>query len=274
MNVETPRLWTPRRRTDKRICAPPPPPPYGFGVGLQRPDPAPLWPMYYPNLWQWCAGDAGIVSSGGVASEWQDRSTAKNGYNQTSAGLTVVTSGGFPGLESAAGTRYLQTANATAPTYKTFKNHTLFAVVKPTSPPASQIAYGRILDNDYVNSFYLGLNSAGTEYQYIVNDSGIGTCEGGTVTSGTMVILTAIYNSTTTTGTLQVNGMTVNSETFTAPSLSSTANVEVLTYSGTAGTNGFLGIVFEVMIYTDAKTGSALTQLNRYLGYKYNISVP
>jgi hypothetical protein len=276
--VETPRLWTPRRRTDKRICAPPVQTSVTGLAGFQRPDPFPLWPMYYPNLWQWCYGAAGIVSSGGIASRWEDQSAIQNttignnSYTQTTAGLTVTTASGFPALGSAGGTKWLQTANSTSPTYSTFKNHSLFVVVQPTA--GTQTAFGRILEQNFNNSFYLGLDTTHTKYQYIVADASLGTCTGGTVVVGTPVILTAIYSSTTTTGTLQINGTTVNSNTFSAPSLTSTDNVNLLTNASSGGTNGLLGDVLEVMIYTDAKAGAALTQLNRYLGKKYNITVP
>ncbi len=90
--------------------------------------------------------------------------------------------------------------------------------VKPNTPVGG---YTRIIESDYAKGFYLGLDSTMTKYQLIVNDSAIGSCNGGTVSTGTWPneawqMVTGVYNGTS--GYLYVNGAQVAGPcTFTSP---------------------------------------------------------
>lgn len=81
--------------------------------------------------------------------------------------------------------------------------------------------YRRILETKYSSGFYLGLNSNGDKYQWIVNDisAGFGNVSGGTVSIGTRQYVFATYDGSV--GKLYVDGNLVATGTFTAPGTTS-----------------------------------------------------
>jgi hypothetical protein len=85
-------------------------------------------------------------------------------------------------------------------------------------------------------------------------------------------LFTATLNGTTTgTGILQIDGTTVATGTFTNPTSAGASPVYIFNYQAGAIMSGIVG---DVYITTDCKTGSDLLNINRYFGYKYSISVP
>jgi len=95
---------------------------------------------------------------------------------------------------------------------------TVSAWVKPSSPTGG---YTRILETDYAHGVYLGLDTTMTKFLFIVNNSAVGACSGGTVTTGSWStslwqMVTGVYNGTN--GYLYVNGVQVAGPcAFTSP---------------------------------------------------------
>jgi hypothetical protein len=133
-----------------------------------------------------------------------------------------------------------------------------------------------VYDDDSNNSFALALNLTNTAWKFAMNVSSppYGTCEGGVPAIGTAQLLTATFNGTTHTATLQVNGVTVSTDTsMPAPTLSSSSPI-ALGGRPSVTVDGVPGLYGESAIFTDAKTGSPLLNLNRYWGSLYGIVVP
>ena len=144
--------------------------------------------------------------------------TSGSGYNGTVNGA-VWTAGEINGaLSFNGGAAYVVTPNIAL--------GSTFSVSAWVNPAViTQIGYGRILETQYNGGLYLGVNSAGTKYKFIVNTGAgstggcglvFGCAEGGTITAGWHLV-TATYDGTT--GTLYVDGVVVASDTFTAPSV-------------------------------------------------------
>jgi uncharacterized repeat protein (TIGR01451 family) len=125
-----------------------------------------------------------------------------------------------------------------------------FSVSAWVSPAVtSQSANAAIAQADSAAGVYLGVDSTGTQYKFIVNGatgssgscaySGIvsGCAQGGTVSSGWHLV-NGTYDGTT--GILYVDGVMVASDTFTAPGSASLALNMGRNYSSGAGWNGIL----------------------------------
>ncbi len=99
---------------------------------------------------------------------------------------------------------------------------TISVWVKPNSPIGG---YTRILETDFAKGVYLGLDSSMTKYQFIVNNASVGTCSGGTVSTGTWPnqawqMATGVYDGAS--GYLYVNGLQVAGPcTFASPGTTS-----------------------------------------------------
>lgn len=94
---------------------------------------------------------------------------------------------------------------------------TAFSVLAIATPYGAQAGYDRIVETGFATGWFLGVNSAGTAFQWIVNNNvaPYGSCSGGTVTSLVTAVVLGTFDGTT--GKLYVNGALVNSATFTAP---------------------------------------------------------
>jgi hypothetical protein len=264
--------------------------PAGFGSWLKGRDaaggnPYPA-PSTYANCYLWLpGGDANYTSSGSpdyTVSSWADQSG--NGHNANATQLDYPVQGhptsllplvnGVDPLAFASGDTIQTTVT---PAFSAFASCSVFAVVLPmdTGGFGGEEMYSRILEHSYSTSFYLGVNSAATGYQFIVNDSGIGTVEDTNLVYGTPCIVAGVYSLSTTTGTLYFNGSSTASGSFTAPSSGTTSAITVGRPSPfTGGAGQWSGGVLDIAVFTDAKSGSSLTNLFRYWGYEYGITVP
>ena len=140
-----------------------------------------------------------------------------------------------------------------------------FTVSAWVNPSGGETAYGRIAETQYNVGLYLGLNSSGSKYKWIVN-SGLGAtgncglpygcAEGGTVTSGWHLV-TGTFDGAT--ARLYVDGTLAASETFTAPS-STTLPLYIGRYYGAAG-YGFTGGIDEVRLYNRALSAAEVATL-------------
>ncbi len=134
----------------------------------------------------------------------------------------------------------------------------------------TQTGYARIAETHYNNGLYLGLNSSGTKYKFIVNDAAgaSGTCgaafgcaEGGAIVGGWHLV-TGTYNGTT--AILYVDGVQVATETFAAPA-SISLPLYIGRYYGGSG-YGWNGIIDEVRLYSRALAASEVSALYSYTG--------
>lgn len=84
---------------------------------------------------------------------------------------------------------------------------------------AAATAYQRILETAFGSAFYLGTNTNGSKFDFIVNSSsGLELCIGGTPTIGKKQFVYGVYDGTTS--FLFVDGLQVASVARTAPSIS------------------------------------------------------
>ena len=133
-----------------------------------------------------------------------------------------------------------------------------------------QTAFGRIAETQYSHGFYLGTNSGGNGYKFIVDGgTGItGTCgaeygcaEGGSVSSGWHLI-TGTYDGAT--ARLYVDAVEVAADTFTTP-----GNVNLPLYIGRYyGGNGYgwKGAIDEVRLYNVALAIADISTIYNYTG--------
>ena len=140
-----------------------------------------------------------------------------------------------------------------------------FTVSAWVNPFGGQTAYARIAETQYNDGLYLGVNAAGTQYKWIVNNAtgASGTCgralgcaEGGAVAAGWHLV-TGTYDGTT--GRLYVDGILVASETFAAP-----PNASFPLFIGrfsSANGYGWNGGIDEVRLYNRALTAAEIQVL-------------
>ncbi len=131
----------------------------------------------------WLRGDLGVTlnaANGNAVSAWADQSGSGNSASQGTAAnqptLVANAINGLPAITGNGSSQYLVTSAFTAQS-----TGTLFAVVQ--SAVSTQLAYIRILEQQFNTTYYLGVNSTGTKYKLIVNNglSPYGTAEAGTV---------------------------------------------------------------------------------------------
>lgn len=233
-------------------------------------------PLSLPNLYLWTpGGDANYVVVSSAVNEWLDQSGNGRNFGQYSGTQypDLASSAGKPLIDSVdvpffAGNAALLTA--VTPTPATFASMSIFVVAYTTTISS---AFSRLLEQSYNAGFYLGTDTTGTELQFIVNDSGIGTVAGGTLVDNTPFLVSATFDETSGDAVLQQNGTTVATGTFTAPSSSSPQAIALGRPSPAVGGPGqWSGGVGEIAIYTDTKAGGDLTNLNNYFINKYAIS--
>ena len=183
--------------------------------------------------------------------------TSGSGYNGVVNGA-VWTTGEINGaLSFNGGTAYVVTPNIAL--------GSTFSVSAWVNPAVTkQIGYGRILETQYNGGLYLGTNSAGTKYKFIVN-TGVGStggcglvfgcAEGGAITAGWHLV-TGTYDGTT--ATLYLDGTVVASDTFTAPAIT---NLPLYVGRYYAGGYGWNGSEDEVRLYSRALAGTEVSTL-------------
>jgi hypothetical protein len=141
----------------------------------------------------------------------------------------------------------------------------------------TQIGFGRIAETEYTRGFYLGTDSTGTHYKFIVNSgsgstgscgASFGCAQGGTVSTGWHLI-TGTYDGTT--ATLYVDNSVVATDTFTAP-----ASASFPLYIGhffNGGGYGWNGVIDEVRLYNRALSATEVTTIYGYNGAASNLPV-
>ena len=134
----------------------------------------------------------------------------------------------------------------------------------------TQGAYVRIAETQYNSGLYLGTNSSGTKYKFIVNNgsgatgscgAAYGCAEGGTITSGWHLV-TATYDGTT--ARLYVDTSQVALDTFNAPATSNLPLYLGRYYASNAG--GWNGGIDEVRLYNRALTALEVSSIYNYVG--------
>ncbi|HUB79539.1 MAG TPA: S8 family serine peptidase [Bryobacteraceae bacterium] len=139
------------------------------------------------------------------------------------------------------------------------------AWVNPTV--TSQTAYAAVAQAESLTGLFLGVDSSGTQYKFVV-DSGAGStgscafmgvvsgcAQGGTISSG-WHLATGTYDGTT--GNLYVDGVLVASDTFTAPGSASLALSIARNYVSGAVWNGILD---DLRLYSRALTAEEVSNL-------------
>lgn len=108
-----------------------------------------------------------------------------------------------------------------------------FTVLVGQTPRASNNGYDRMVETDYANSWFLGCNSSGANYCWIVNNASLEGCIGGSPTIGTRDLVVGTFAGSTR--TLYVNGAQVASASATAPTPANRAMAIARQASGAAG---------------------------------------
>jgi len=121
-----------------------------------------------------------------------------------------------------------------------------------------QGSYSRIIENDYGSSFYLGTDSTGTQYQFIVNGNvnDLGSIIGGAVSSGTWVLLTATFDGSM--ARFYIDGVEITNATLTPP-----FPVSIPIYIA-KGESGFVGKIDETMIFNRALNNAEIQNLHDF----------
>jgi hypothetical protein len=239
-------------------------------------------PTTFPYVWIWTTPTIGLTTSGSNVTAWNDLSG--NGHNFTAFSssphvTTGVTINGAPALDFSG-------VNAFATTTASFQDSNLqyftcFSVVEPQGTIGDYVCVFN--GTNFEDGFYLGTNVNGTEWKLILAQ-GIsptppyGTCNGGTPTSGTPVLLTVICNNGAC--TLQVNGTTVATETFSLSFLGGGDCFPVLGNSQ-SGNNGLIGYYGDQCLCVGngdnnpqpsaAMSGTQLANANLYFMNKYGL---
>jgi large repetitive protein len=186
--------------------------------------------------------------------------TSGSGYNGTVNGAAWTTGQINGALSFNGGTAYVVTPNIGLGS-----SFSVSAWVNPAV--TNQIGYARILETQYNSGLYLGVNSSGTKYKFIVNSGAgstsgcglpLGCAEGGTVTAGWRLV-TATYDGTT--ATLYVDGTVVATDTFTAPSA---RNLPFYMGRYYAGGYGWNGSVDDVRLYNRALTATEVASIESF----------
>ena len=189
--------------------------------------------------------------------------TSGSGYNGTVNGATW-TAGKINSALSFNGT----TNDVVTPGIALGGTFSISAWVNPAVIPEG--AYVRIAETQYNGGLYLGTDTSGTKYQFIVNTglgatgscgSGFGCALGGTVSSGWHLV-TGTFDGTT--AKLYVDNAVAGSDTFTAPS-STNYPLYIGRYYGGNG-YGWNGVIDEVRLYNRALTAAEVVAIYNYTG--------
>jgi hypothetical protein len=228
----------------------------------------------------WLRADLGITFNGAAVSGWADQSGNGNNASQsTVASQPTFSQTAMNGLPAIQGGGAVTPLFMTTPAFTIGSNATIAVAAQPTTTP--QTGFARLVEQRNDTAYYLGVNSAGAYYKFIVNDntSPYGTAEGSAGLGGAVAtantIVTGTYASATTTGTLYVNGKSIASDStnFPAPGAGAIALTIMQRYT-TPPSQPWLGYLGEIVIYNRALSPGELTRLHRYLGARYNVAVP
>jgi hypothetical protein len=196
--------------------------------------------------------------------------TSGNAYNGTVTGAVWTTGKinsalSFNGSTNAVITPNIALGNA----------YSISAWVNPGV--TTQGAYVRIAETQYNAGLYLGTNSSGTKYKFIVNNASgaTGSCgaaygcaEGGTITGGWHLV-TATYDGTT--ARLFVDTSQVGLETFNATATDLPLYIGRY-YATNAG--GWNGSIDEVRLYNRALTAAEVSNIYNYVGGPPDTTAP
>jgi hypothetical protein len=219
----------------------------------------------------WLRGDLGITFNGSAVSGWADQSGNGNNASQGTPAqqpqYSATAMNGFPAIHSDGAAGYMSTSSFTLGSDATL-------IVATQASSTTQGNAHRLLETGYDTAYFLGggATTPTTIYKLIVNNSvaPYGLAEGGTIATSNQIV-TGVYNSSTTFGTLYVNGAQVGQDVFTAPASVSKPMFILTDAFGFGGYwNGYIG---EVLVYNRALTSAELRRIHKYLGNRYGISV-
>ena len=176
--------------------------------------------------------------------------TSGNGFNGTAVNTAWATGKTNSGLSFNGTSSYVVTPSIPLNTFSisTWVN----------SAATTQTSYARVVESQYSSGFYLGVNSTGTKYKFIVNSAtgSTGSCglpfgcaEGGAITTGWHLV-TGTFDGTT--AKLYVDNVLVASDTFTTP-LNANFPLYIARYFAGGGFN-WNGGIDEVRLYNRALT--------------------
>lgn len=231
-------------------------------------------PTQVPGCVLWLRADMGITFANAptntLVSGWADQSGNGNNASQSTSGsqpgYATGVMNGAPALTGNGTSYWMQTSAFTLGA-----SATLFAAAQPSV--STQSAYARLIEHNAGETYYIGCDVTGTEYKLIVNDatSPYGTAQGGTVTAGTNSIIAGAYASTT--GTVFVNGSSVGSGSFTAPSPTS-LQMAIMQDSANYASYFWDGNFAEAIVYNRRLSTNEMAKVHRYLGARYGVAVP
>jgi hypothetical protein len=227
----------------------------------------------------WLRGDLGVTFNGSTVSGWADQSGNGHDASQSTVisqpGFSQTAMNGLPAIQGGVGgaAQFM-----TTPAFVIGSDATIAVAAQPTG---AQTGFARLVEQRNDTSYYLGVNSAGTYYKFIVayNTSPFGAAEGagsaGSVTTANTIV-TGTYASASNTGSLYMNGAFVASDSthFTAPSNITAIALTIMQRFVTPPSQFWAGYIGEIVIYNRALKTGELTRLHRYLGARYNVAVP
>lgn len=229
----------------------------------------------------WLRGDMGVTFSGTSVSQWNDQSGNGNNASQvTAASQPTFSQTAMNNLPAIQGGGVGTPLFMTTPAFTIGSDATILVAAQPSASP--QTGFARLVEQRNDTAYYLGVNSAGAYYKFIAadNTSPFGTAEGsaalgGAVTNTANTIIGATYRSSTTTGTLYMNGnfVAADSTHFASPGSTPIALTIMQRYV-TPPSQPWLGFIGEIVVYNRALSAPELTRVHRYLGARYGIAVP
>lgn len=222
---------------------------------------------------RWTGGN--IFQDSSLIAYWPMTRAGGTFYDYSGHGITAVFQGSTTGPYGGKIGTYAPYFNKGVPNSATIPTtpsitvpFTVSAWVKVNTPTGG---YTRILENDYQKGFYLGLDTTMTKFQFIVDagstgsSASLGTCYGGSVTTGswttsTWQMVTGVYNGTN--AYLYVNGSQVAGPcTFTSPGTTSLpvkiGYCYVASYCS-AATGGWDGQLTDIRIYGRALSAAEI----------------
>ena len=213
---------------------------------------------------------AGTVPIAGMIGYWNfdegsgtvAHDTSGSGFTGTVNGATWATGKINSGLSFNGTTSYVATPNILLTTFSvsTWVN----------SAVTTQSGYTRIVESQYSSGFYLGVNSTGTKYKFIVNSAtgstggcglAFGCAEGGTLTTGWHLVTGTFDGSS---AKLYVDNVLAASDTFTPP-----VNANFPLYIGryfAGGGFNWNGGIDEVRLYNRALTSAEVSSIFAFTG--------
>lgn len=227
-------------------------------------------PMDTSGCQLWLRGDLGVTFNGANVSAWADQSgnanNAAQGDPAAQPGWSATAMNGFPAITGDGTAKFMTTSSMTFGS-----DATLITAVRAASVP--QTPGTRLVESRYDTSYYLGTDiPVGTVYKLVVNNPTppYGVAEGGVIATRNQIV-SGVYSSTTSLGTLYLDGAFAAQDTFTAPSSVSTPLyvMRAFSYAGSFW-NGYLG---EVILYDRALDAAELLRVHKYLGNRYGVVI-